>query len=104
MTATVTPTTRDWHRLSACRDADPNLFHAPDSDIPESDQAREARETEALTYCRQCLVVTECATDALALRPSLDHGIAGGMTRDEREKHRRRLATRRLKLTRKAAA
>lgn len=104
MNATVTAIARDWHRSAACQDADPGLFRAADSDTPEDEQAREARETAALAVCAACPVTNACLNDALAVPGTRDHGIAGGMTGEERARYRRTLTRHYLAARRKAAA
>jgi len=103
MNATVTPITRDWHWSAACRTADPDLFHAPDSDTPEPEQARITRESAALAVCKPCPARIACLNDALALRPSRDRGVAGGLTEDERARYRRTITRQYLAARRKAA-
>ena len=79
MKATVTAIARDWHRSAACQDA-------------------------ALAVCAACPVTNACLNDALAVPGTRDHGIAGGMTGEERARYRRTLTRHYLAARRKAAA
>ncbi|GAA4978140.1 hypothetical protein GCM10023205_52590 [Yinghuangia aomiensis] len=75
MLATVPTTPRGWRALSACADADPDLFHAPDD---EREPARWLRETAALTVCAACPVRAACLAAAEAERDQ--YGVRGGTT------------------------
>lgn len=43
---------------------------------------------EAIGACRQCPVRVECLADALDTPADQDHGIRGGLTRNQRNKLR----------------
>lgn len=76
-----------WAADSACAEADPELFYAPDN---ERDGAlRDRRVAAAKAICATCEVRAECLVYAYDTRQS--HGVWGGL--DEHE--RRTLATRR---------
>ncbi|HPB72169.1 MAG TPA: WhiB family transcriptional regulator [Phycicoccus sp.] len=62
---------RDWARLGACSDQDPDALFV---------QGRAQRDAKAV--CRGCQVVSECLADALDNR--VDFGVWGGMTQRER--------------------
>ncbi len=76
----------DWQRHSRCRDADPSLFFGPEN---EAGHERALRETEAKRVCEECPVLLRCRKHALAHFEQ--HGIWGGLTEDERTRHRRPL-------------
>jgi len=66
-----------WHRDGACREHPITLW------FPESGQ----KNGPAKEICQRCLVLTECRAWAIA-DPTLDHGIFGGLTANERKAHR----------------
>ena len=68
-------TRAEWTSEAACKAA-PRLFHPPKDAHP-------GLVAEALSYCRRCPVLTECATHALENRER--HGIWGGMTETRRK-------------------
>ena len=84
------PNRYTWREHAACRDLDTNLFFPP-GDGPGSTERIE----QAKAVCAGCSVRTECLSFALSTRQ--DSGVWGGMTEDERRRHRRRLARERRK-------
>jgi hypothetical protein len=79
-----TQVARDWLSQSACRDVDPELFFPaaePGSSVYERQVA------EAKTVCAACPVRALCLEFAF---DALPHGIAGGLTEDERRSARAR--------------
>lgn len=68
-----------WLEERNCRGADPDIF------FPGKGQ----RATEAKAICNGCPVTAECLADAMAERVSDDHGVRGGLTREERKTIRR---------------
>ncbi|GAA1866502.1 hypothetical protein GCM10009772_47390 [Pseudonocardia alni subsp. carboxydivorans] len=72
----------DWRARAACRDVEPDLFFP----TPTNGAALVAAERRALSVCRVCPVLEACRTWAIAEQP---HGIAGGLTEDERRRARR---------------
>lgn len=103
MTATVTGITRrqDWRRTAACRDADPALFFGPD--IEPADK-RDAREAAAKAVCATCPVRARAACLALAIGTFTKHGVWGGMTEAELERHARNVRDRARKAAEREAA
>ncbi len=71
----------DWRARGACRDVDPELFFPTAVD----GAALVAAERRALSVCWACPVVADCRSWAVAEQP---HGIAGGLTEDERRRAR----------------
>ena len=67
----------DWRARAACRDVDPELFFP----TAVNGAALAAAERRALAVCRVCPVLEACRIWAVAEQP---HGIAGGLTEDER--------------------
>lgn len=72
---------RDWRQQGACRAADPELFFP----VVESGPAFDEQVEKAKAVCAGCLVRIECRAFALVALP---HGIAGGLTADERQELR----------------
>lgn len=72
----------DWRARAACRDVDPELFFP----TAAAGLALAAEEGRALTVCAGCPVLAACRTWAIAEQP---HGVAGGLTEDERRRARR---------------
>ncbi|WP_435829279.1 WhiB family transcriptional regulator [Pseudonocardia alni] len=72
----------DWRARAACRDVDPELFFP----TAVNGAALVAAERRALSVCRVCPVLAACRSWAIVEQP---HGIAGGMTEDERRRARR---------------
>lgn len=66
----------DWRELSACKDADPNIF------FPEQDDRTAIKLAKAI--CDACQVREQCLEDAMVRREK--HGIWGG--KDEKERRR----------------
>jgi WhiB family redox-sensing transcriptional regulator len=94
---TMLTLSRDWWRLAACRDAEPELFF-PISARPVLHSAIK----HAKLICARCPVQSECLDYALANRQ--EQGIWGGLTDEERRLLRRRLSrSGRTTLTREAA-
>jgi hypothetical protein len=77
----ITPD-RMWRDRAACRGGgDPERFFPS----AETGPAYEAQVAAAKAVCTACPVRAECLTWALT---ELPYGIAGGMTEDERRRHR----------------
>ncbi|KAA1027123.1 WhiB family transcriptional regulator [Pseudonocardia sp. EV170527-09] len=72
----------DWRARAACRDTEPDLFFP----TAEHGPALEAAEQRALAVCRVCPVLAACRSWAIVEQL---HGIAGGLTEDERRRARR---------------
>jgi len=77
MTAAMTTETRDWRRHAECRTADPEAFFP----AAEVGPAYDEQVAVAKAICAGCPVRTACLEFALT---ALAHGIAGGLTADER--------------------
>jgi len=71
-----------WRERAACVVEDPELFF-PVSSIGS---VYTAQVTRAKAVCDECPVRPECLSEALVALP---HGIAGGLTADERRDLRR---------------
>ncbi len=72
---------RDWRQLAACTSVDPELFFPP----VEDGKAFEAQVRQAKSVCSRCPVIDTCRDFALN---GLAHGIAGGLTAEERRVRR----------------
>jgi len=72
----------DWRHRASCRDEDPETWFPVGDDGPALLQIAEAK-----TVCQRCPVTTQCLDMALA--EGLDHGVFGGMSRNERRALRR---------------
>lgn len=72
-----------WRRNAACLNEDPELFFPLGTIGPAVFQVEEAK-----AVCRRCPVVSECLT--WALEASVEHGIWGGQTEDQRRALQRR--------------
>ncbi|WP_373696219.1 WhiB family transcriptional regulator [Actinomycetospora flava] len=72
---------RDWRAGAACRGVDPELFFPEPSDEP----LIMAQVAAAKAVCRPCPVRERCLVDAMERLP---HGIAGGLTEQERRRAR----------------
>lgn len=72
----------DWRARAACRDVDPELFFPTAVD----GAALVTAERRALSVCRACQVLEACRSWAVVEQP---HGVAGGLTEDERRRARR---------------
>jgi WhiB family redox-sensing transcriptional regulator len=79
---------RDWWRLAACREADPELFFPVAAHGPGMDEIALAK-----AVCATCGVRRQCLQYALATHQL--HGVWGGTTEDERQLHARRQRERR---------
>lgn len=77
----------DWQARAACRDVDPELF----CPVAVNGAALVAAERRALSVCRACPVMDACRSWAIVEQP---HGIAGGLTEDERRRARRTMPRR----------
>jgi hypothetical protein len=71
------PTARTWRTFAACREVDAELFFP----VATSGRAYERQVLAAKSVCAGCTVVSQCLAEAIELLP---HGIAGGLTADER--------------------
>ncbi|MBO4236839.1 transcription factor WhiB [Pseudonocardia alni] len=71
-----------WRAGAVCRDVDPELFFP----TPTNGAALAAAERQALAVCALCPVLADCRSWAIAEQP---HGVAGGLTEDERRRARR---------------
>jgi hypothetical protein len=71
----------EWRAAAACRDTDPEVFFP----TAETGPVFEAQVAVAKAVCAQCLVRSQCLDEALARIP---HGIAGGLTPEERRTRR----------------
>ena len=74
---------RDWRAQAACVGTAPERFFP----VAEAGPVLDAQVTAAKAICARCPVRAECLTEALARIP---HGIAGGLTEDERRALRHR--------------
>jgi WhiB family transcriptional regulator, redox-sensing transcriptional regulator len=68
-----------WQQQAACRGTDTGLFYHLDN---ERGASRRRRELQAKQICRECPVLTECLSWALATREP--HGVWGGLSPEER--------------------
>jgi hypothetical protein len=73
----VIDTDADWRHLAACTQADPELFFPTAVAGP----ALASQEAAAKAVCRRCPVLAQCLRWAVAQLP---HGVAGGLTENER--------------------
>jgi WhiB family redox-sensing transcriptional regulator len=73
----------DWRHDAACRDLDPELFFPEGTAGPAVTQAEQAKQV-----CESCPAGSPCLD--FALRHSLDYGVWGGVTAEERRFMRRR--------------
>ena len=78
-----------WRARAACRAVDPETFFP----AAKAGVARDRQVARAKRVCRRCPVQASCLRWAM---DALPHGIAGGMTEDERRRSRR-AAVRRAK-------
>ena len=69
-----------WQLVSACREADPDLFFHPEG---ERGPSRSNREAAAKAVCATCPVLQQCRAHALASREP--YGVWGGLSEHERE-------------------
>ncbi|OLT01440.1 hypothetical protein BJF90_32015 [Pseudonocardia sp. CNS-004] len=70
-------TDADWRHIAACTQADPELFFPTAVAGP----ALASQEAAAKAVCQRCPVLAQCRRWAVAQLP---HGVAGGLTEDER--------------------
>lgn len=70
----------DWQLQGACRGVDSSVFFHPEG---ERGRARAQRERHAKELCRNCPVITQCRSHALAVGEA--YGIWGGMSEGERD-------------------
>ena len=82
-THTAAAVRRDWRAQAACIGTNPELFFP----VAEAGPVLDAQVAAAKAVCARCPVRAECLTEALARIP---HGIAGGLTEDERRTLRHR--------------
>lgn len=86
-----------WRQRAACKDADPELFFAPDG---ESLDEREDRERQAKAVCARCPVRIQCQRFALDQFPRGSHshpefgawaptGVWAGLNDEEMLRERR---------------
>jgi WhiB family transcriptional regulator, redox-sensing transcriptional regulator len=71
--------TRDWQQGAACLGADTRIFYHPEN---ERGPSRRRRELQAKQICRECRVLTDCLSWALATREP--YGVWGGLSPEER--------------------
>ncbi len=72
----------DWRNRSRCRDEDPELFFPVGNTGPALLQTAAAK-----AVCRRCPVRDRCLEWALTALP---HGVAGGLSEQERDAVRRK--------------
>ncbi|WP_433786955.1 WhiB family transcriptional regulator [Actinomycetospora sp. CA-101289] len=72
---------RNWRAKAACRSVDPELFFPE----PSNEPVIKVQIAAAKAVCRRCPVRERCLADALERLP---HGIAGGLTEQERRRLR----------------
>jgi WhiB family redox-sensing transcriptional regulator len=72
-----------WQNRAECRDTDPELFFPVGNTGPAVYQIEEAKRV-----CMKCEVREQCLE--WALDNSLDHGVWGGMSEDERRALKRK--------------
>ncbi|MFF0219657.1 WhiB family transcriptional regulator [Streptomyces vinaceus] len=75
----------DWRHRAACREEDPDLFFPIGTSGPALLQIEEAK-----AVCRRCPVLERCLE--WALEGSMDWGVCGGLTEEERRAVKRRRA------------
>lgn len=66
-----------WHSARCRTHPHKEVFHAETG----------AATAVALACCRMCPVMAACRADALRWSPGEQHGVAGGMTADERRRY-----------------
>lgn len=69
----------DWQLRAECRGVDSSVFYSPEG---EHGYARWRREEDAKRLCRQCVVLTECRSHALAFAEPF--GVWGGLSEGQR--------------------
>lgn len=75
----------DWRFNAACKDEDPELFFVVGDEKSPGNQLQIA---SSKYVCSHCPVRSDCL--AFAFDNGLDHGVFGGLTRDERRKLKNR--------------
>lgn len=75
-----------WTYSATCAGMPLELFFGPPA---EREPYKSLREVEALAVCARCPVRSDCLEEALLPIPSHQHGVAGGMTADQRIAERR---------------
>lgn len=70
----------EWHQRAACQGSNPDIF------FPQKNRVA----LQARAICAICPVIVDCRETALALPPTEDYGMWGGMSRRERLAERRR--------------
>ena len=73
-----------WHHRAACRDAPLDLFFDAGEQVGRLSMGGLMKRAEAKSYCSRCPVMKLC----LDLYLGEDHGVFGGMDRDERRDYR----------------
>ncbi|MFE7461778.1 WhiB family transcriptional regulator [Nocardiopsis terrae] len=77
-----------WADAAECKGEDLELFYGPgESEAPEQTEERQARERVALEVCQECEVRPQCLEEAL--EHTVQYGVWGGMTEEERTELRR---------------
>lgn len=76
-----------WRARAACRSVDPDTFFP----TAETGTAHDRQVARAKRVCRRCPVQAACRDWAI---DDLPHGVAGGLTEDERRRARRATARR----------
>lgn len=79
----------DWRDDAACLPYDSELFFPVGTTGAAAEQIVTAR-----TICMSCPVIVECLQNAL--KESVQAGIAGGMTEQERKRHKKELVSGKL--------
>ncbi|MDE0231097.1 MAG: WhiB family transcriptional regulator [bacterium] len=85
---TLITITTDWRDLAACLDSDPNLFFPIGSTGPAVAQI-----AMATAICGECAVQAECLD--YALNTNQESGVWGGLSEEDRRRHRKRWLARR---------
>lgn len=75
----------DWRHFAECTYEDPELFFPIGNTGPALLQIEDAK-----AVCRRCPVIESCFNWAIST--GQDHGVAGGMSEDERRSFKRRVA------------
>ena len=71
----------DWQMQARCRGLDSSVFFAPEG---ERGRARYERDRRAKEVCRECPVLAQCRSHALAIGETF--GVWGGLSEVERER------------------
>lgn len=96
MTTTNTRRTTDWRDAAACRQEEPELFFPKGYEGPWQHVIEQAK-----TVCRRCPAIEQCLQ--FALTNSINDGIYGGLTTNERKSLRRTTRRRNLNPNKAAA-